>query len=1781
MSTAAREAGDGTAFQERLARFKSLLEDPALSLDAALARMAADGRPPALGELLARAALVRAFDRGMYEEVLAEGLPADGVPDFDDFVARPGISPVPGEPGSHWLGAGEREHHLLQWQDPSRQDELWSLHSRLEAYQEARRPGDTLTRLPHLVAVDQQRARALFEAAFAEADAAFDLPTCFALLGVLDAHGGQLGPGLQEARREARRRYRSRALFADAYCRTGTFHRREDVYRAFREVLDGDGPWIFHLHATGGMGKTMFLRWLLARELVPAGVACARVDFDELRLDAVRSHPWLALAPLLQQLDEQSPGQNLAGTTSLVEPYVHLLRPVDAAGKEAPPPDEALGDELVMQAGRALQGLGLERIVLVLDTLEVVTVFPDTFARIFDCLRRLHARVPALRVVLAGRYDIRRRVPGLAPALATEARVFELSRFAPDQAEDYLVARGIADPALRAAIVDKVAEPADEGGRAGCNPFKLALLADLALGSEAITPADIRSLPSADYQYLLERVIKRIPEQPLRWVVRYGVVPRRLTLDYVEQVMLGELRRALGGEAGDDTARVDGERPEHVRHVDGQDLWQRDPAADISAAALWEQLLRYESGRGWLSHSGGGASHPGVIRFHGDVVDPMRDLLSWQRIFRRLQRVSAGHFRGRADECARAADAATSAAGRMEALERWSGLACEAVFHAFQHDATLALPAEADQAMGAAATWRAFLDDPRLSDAPLLRLRIAREPLRREYCEDGELPRTRGGRALVDTDTLVHAHLAAGRCLLDAMRQTGAPVSRTELRRHAEVARRLAGASPAPGVARAIGLLDAHLMVLDGRPRDALAWLEAQHDDARDPSARLDAEWLVARARAAAREAGASIAFQAVVALMRIFEPTVPAWSVAREAAEDALARGQLEEARAWLADALGAAQLGGCDEAALELALRLGRLQMELGEHGAAWRLLEAMPGEGRGGAAVEAYRLRLQHALLRGSATLLHEARDLAQRAATPRERTDALMLAGEIAAALLRYAEAARHWADATGMAELEGGAQLLGEIALQQVRTRNRMGAHGEVLTIARSVESAMEADPALAARMRLECAISQARGLDLDGARAMLAPLLDGPPGDDEGPSTRRVMQRVQALALGLALRVLPADARARARLLDDLRRLERPARLQAMRWTTRARLPLEVPREWAASVFALLDDPGDRADAPAASAGDDAIDADVAFVQDLRRLEVHRVLGDGAGAAALLEELSARPHARATPLRALLLEDARRRLVRGGIVPAMPAPVVPAEAGALLQAVMRLHATEHALRGGDAALAAELLAPVEAALETEGATMRWDAWHMELTGRLVAADDPAAARHRIATAAGMYGLLGDLEERDRLATAYAEDAPDARRQRATVVPMGPGGRTPRGEAGAMLESLLPRAGSVLSQGFAAMLTDGWMHARDLLGELLYGGDGADASAAAGSAGTIGLLVPPNALAALPWELAALPGEPASGFGVAAGPVPLWSRVREPGLRAASDTVRFVQQRLSEGGYGQARVDGIQGPVTTALVRSFQERHGLAPTGAIDGALVAAVARATSVDRSRPRVLIVQPGTDVDSSEQTSYASRGGRELAAYYHDWASVEMVPGADSGEVLAAVSRLRPALIHLVAAVRETRGMVFIDFARRRRVSEGTPINATSLDGAVKRLYSGRPRPFLVFDAVRPSSTFDAALALGWRNALATELHHLRGFSGILATGLEQGWMLGNVADAILEGLQQGGTMGSLAQTIRARFTRVAGAGGEDRAVRDAALAYLGTALFAEDPQLPCLLF
>ena len=590
-------------------------------------------------QLLRRCATLRTVDADVYDEVVRVDL--TGVTrTFDDLAAQSYAEAVPGPVARFSLRDPLRSRAFQSWWTDEPQPKAGGLteppatlrrfSARLVDYYSARQ--QPLERLYHLVAADRTAAGQEFRKLFEEADAALDLAYCTALIHLLEERSEILGE-LALLLNEARRRLRARTLWAREQYET-VYYLERDSTRALLDQLLGDGERrILQIFAQGGMGKTMFLRATIARRCVPLDIPCARIDFDLEPKDVAHSAWWLCIR-MAQQLSQQLPHNPFE---EFLTQYERHLAPQRSRGDGSQPaPRPALEPE----TPRRIVNSFLEKVdeidrpfLVIFDTLENLRGNEEDQHALYDFLKRLLGGDesaednpegnPDARVILAGRFDLRQPIEGSPTAGETEFnRRFgqrsipvHFRGFSDDEAQDYLIKhRKVADDARISVLLDKARTPQD-----GINPFTLAILADVLRANPTISAAALAAYPNANLAYLIERVIERIEDRRVRWVVRYGVAPRRLTRAYVEQVLLPLFQEVEARPGQLDDAQKDRGVPQNAFGK---------PGAPGDAGQLWQTLFRYVSDYSWVMTA---SDTPDALVFHASVLEPMRDLL-WEQL---------------------------------------------------------------------------------------------------------------------------------------------------------------------------------------------------------------------------------------------------------------------------------------------------------------------------------------------------------------------------------------------------------------------------------------------------------------------------------------------------------------------------------------------------------------------------------------------------------------------------------------------------------------------------------------------------------------------------------------------------------------------------------------------------------------------------------------------------------------------------------------------------------------------------------------------------------------------------------------------------------------------------------------------------------------------------------------------------------------------------------------------------------------------------------------------
>lgn len=701
--------------------------------------------PPAERELVRRASLLQYFDEQVFNRYLVLNLPESQSITFEKFVNNLNLEPVP------------RTNKVFRVKEEARRpclDELRSeqkaggdaklnneeVFRRLLEYYQGLGPEGEFDRLALLIVLNPQQAKEEFERLYAEADERFDLARCNDILRTFEARTQLLEEDLRLLCQSKRQYYNARSLYATDFYQTTTYLARGTMSKEFSQflsLLPGDaGKWIFHVYATGGLGKTMFVRWLISRCSVPEPrrIPVARLDFDMLDLNSASLHPLLLLLPIAEQLDQQIAQRPFNETFKSMWVFRPLLdRPTgderDARRFDLEQSFQSIEkrwrDTAIAEFCRTLKEANFTGpIVIAIDTLEeMLLLSKESLAKVMRQIEEIHEAYPALRLVLSGRYDLREGLKGLEgmeSLFEAQAINYELKRFTPAEARTYMTEmRKLKDSDLIEAIVKKCAANEEQA----INPFVLSLITDLVVSKVINTVEDVRKLPRPEVAYLINRIIDRINDGDIRWMLRYASVPRTFTLDTLENVLWPHLLAERVSGRGHDT------RSKGAEGIDQMQYWQ--PGESSSAKEAWDKLKPLASTYGWVSFDTNDGKR---MRLHPDVRVPMRILLSDEEIYPLLHKDAARYFERKA----------------KAEPEQWADWMCEAIYHRFQLDGAKA-----------AHFWREQLGRKRAETNMEVRVRVASEITKRDYVDEQGMPLKRredSEETIVAVEDLCEAH---------------------------------------------------------------------------------------------------------------------------------------------------------------------------------------------------------------------------------------------------------------------------------------------------------------------------------------------------------------------------------------------------------------------------------------------------------------------------------------------------------------------------------------------------------------------------------------------------------------------------------------------------------------------------------------------------------------------------------------------------------------------------------------------------------------------------------------------------------------------------------------------------------------------------------------------------------------------------------------------------------------------------------------------------------------
>lgn len=688
------------------------------ALDAMLARAGAGESfaairrslvPPEWAPVLTRGAVAGRFDQVIYDRLLA---PADSsdTPTLDALADSGIVDAVPGQPG--WFTMPPQDRAV--WSAELPEPDLIALESGLA--EEHFNRGDEVEGLRHLLAADPDEGRIRLEALFNQADEQFDLARCQDILAAADADERSSGAELAGLVADLKAYLTARSMWLPDYLQSAHFLAPPGLQQRAAELLANQHSRVWELIGPGGMGKTMQLRWLVSRRWVPrpAHTPCVRIDFDAADPVACARYPFLTLVLVADQLGRQLPRNPFSQLLRSYEPFLALARRGAGNGAPIDPGEARLAAQQVPEhfaAGCRAAGEG--PIVVILDTLEELSLrYPAETAAIVDQFGDMLDAVPALRLVFSGRYAVpavRERFPDLTriPVQAFDA----------EQANAYLQQiRGITDPHRRTDIVARTAGL----------PFVLAMYGDLVTGDPDVVLDDVDLKLEPRLVYLVERVIVRIREPLVRWLLRYGSVPRRLTRRYVLDVLAPFVVQAASGDPTLDDPMLD-----PITQWRGRPLFPTDlPELRVLLEDAWADLQRYVSSSSWVSQAPG---EPDTLLLKTEVLGPLRAVLAGRPVLRQLHERSAQYY--------------AELAGQQTVWQaRFLG---ERIYHLAQSGTD-----------GLVEIWQSLVDGAREAGAYPALADLCAEVVGPEYVGDDGLPLGHSdGRPIVPRALVVEAHL--------------------------------------------------------------------------------------------------------------------------------------------------------------------------------------------------------------------------------------------------------------------------------------------------------------------------------------------------------------------------------------------------------------------------------------------------------------------------------------------------------------------------------------------------------------------------------------------------------------------------------------------------------------------------------------------------------------------------------------------------------------------------------------------------------------------------------------------------------------------------------------------------------------------------------------------------------------------------------------------------------------------------------------------------------------
>jgi tetratricopeptide (TPR) repeat protein len=1717
--------------------------------------------PAAHRNLLTRLAPLTSFDDEIVGELAADNRP-DEAATLASLVRYPYVLKVRGRPGWHRIRDDMRRVLLDSWWNgqPSgtAPGDLVALCERLARRLEAKPDTDKAELVALRLFAAPHEALEEWKQLYATADNCFDLARCRFLIGML-GWMATVDPEVDAVREDYQAYVDGRSLWTDEWYRTGSFLLPAASGEAFEALLRGDQGRVLELQGSGGLGKTMHIRWLIARRCVPAEarIPCACIDFDAVDPIAATREPYLVLLAMADQLDRQLPGDafgTLVRTCAadLVRLYPRGLATTvparyvkDASEAQA---RAAAADKVQRSfAGRLAEIPADKPVVLILDTLEVALQLPGTpqgpavkplLAALAEALK-----APSVRLVLAGRYEIPEQITNLFPQPGPP---FVLTKFSADEAKRYLVdKRHIEQDDLVAAAVQ-----ATDG-----TPFSLALLADLIEAHPAISPGTIAEYRGAEYAYLLERVIKRISEQPVRWVLRYACVPRRFDYAFVRDVLWPRVRQEMSGTGGHDRPAGD----EIPREGDGQQIWavgEYPPPDEQAVRQVWDQVKRYAGASSWIRPD---ETDPDALRLQDEVIGPLRELLRENEIFSVLHADASAYFLRRA--------AAETARNDETSPARLTEYLREAVFHRFQ--------LEGD----AASRW--WQEQIRAAAGPVARRALTGELARGlEYTDrQGQpVPWDRDG-TLVSVQTLQQARLEF--CIASAELATVQTPLRPQDPVWLDASDALERLHSGPtdmlpagrvALARAAVALGARQLVANvGDTGTAL--------DSPDLSPR-ERLWLAVLAACRSFAAG-SPEVDGCLQVARRLEQEAPDERDVRSVLALFVAQrlrqlGQFDEAikacEAAVRDDLGSED----DFRLLEAATRSSVGDTEIARSVAA-KITASGSALSPLGQVYEARCWRRQQRFTVALSVAQEVLAFLETREASPLTtvvRGTALLEIGRVEAALLRIVSARGAFADAVRAFGEVGDAESNASCYLQE--TQMVLGGLGNLKAAGVTLDSAERAAPP-GGYVALLAQLDRAELFHRLGDETKAAEIIDQAELADRRAAlpTRVAVTALAGLAFG---RPRDRDHFVQA-LADSLGQITPPAaRLPFLTRATHCR-PLK-PQSRAAKVLQekVIPDHGWDAELGILTPADRPI-------LRLRAAALARLVGDPDAAGQMLTVAWQETRDKPEPLVAFVeILRLARKLGRADLISEVgQAALATARSQAgqcpLLAAVAVVEYLEGALEAQLKPIEDPVAACAEAEQWLDRGGLSAEAWRARLA-KLNADNGPyETTAPYLQAAAQLYIAAGDVLAAEEVQSRTT--GPETGKHvltaeltfsQGTIKSKIIGGRPrllPRLRGG--YPSSLPTdiarwIRATGAQPYPPALPDAivgeWPAFKVAMAELLDTTELTRRLPHAAERPDLAVRVKDGVLQPLPWELAA--GHQDRGM-------PLFTEFRRAyrqSAEVAPDTrlVRMVQAGLKMLG-SSLQVDGVSGPDTAKALRDFESDHDPAAIRAEDPETVQRLHQAL-LQGARPGVVIVQPAP--------SNGPRLGFAVERRYGQFGFNATTVDQMHIPVLMVLLRAKPppVIVHVVGGLVATAGLTAVDLQTGTggwgSADETGLLTSADLDRALRTVSRDWPAPVVMLDVPAPTGHREVADQLLLRNCFAGDLFALGASRAVVTTGLGGRKATDLAQDVLVEGLARGDAIGDVVQRVRGQASE----SGFDRF--DWSAPFAATALWSNGPSM-----